>query len=70
MPTPQTRTGSTRTQAQRGGAVYGGAQTDPSSASPGFTDYSHVGIMGLCYKSVNFGTGKSPGSPNWWAQID
>jgi hypothetical protein len=26
-------------------------------------------MLGVWYKSVNFGAEKSPGSPNWWAQI-
>jgi hypothetical protein len=29
--------------------------------------YSKVDMLGVRYKFVNFGAGKSPGSPNWWA---
>ena len=47
-------------------AVLGGS----SSALLGFADYSQIGIMGLRYKFVNFGAGKSPGPPNWRAQKD
>ena len=43
-----------------------GAHLD--QCAPG--DYSKVGILGLRYKSVNFGAGKSPGAPDWCAQID
>jgi hypothetical protein len=40
---------------------------DPSSAALGFTNYSQVSMLGVRYESVNFGSGKSPGSPNWRA---
>ena len=33
-------------------------------------DYSQVDRLGLGYKSVNFGAGNTPGSPNRFAQID
>jgi hypothetical protein len=36
----------------------------------GLADYCQVDMLGVRYQSVNFGAGKSPGSPNWWAQID
>ena len=32
--------------------------------------YSKVDVLGAWYKFVNFRVGQSPGSPNWWAQID
>ena len=34
------------------------------------TDYSQVDTLGVRYKSVNFGSGKSPSSPDGWSQID
>ena len=40
------------------------------SAAYGLTDFSQVDKLGVRYKSVNFGTGKSPGTPDWRAQID
>jgi len=36
-----------------------------SSASLGLTDYSQVDMRGVRYNSVNYGAGKSEGSPNW-----
>ena len=34
------------------------------------TLFSQVDMLGAWYKSVNFGAGQSPVSPNWCAQID
>ena len=31
---------------------------------------SRVDMLGVRYKLVHFGAGNSPGSPDWWAQID
>jgi len=42
----------------------------PSSASVGLTDSSQVDMLGLQYKSVNFGAEASPGAPKWGAQTD
>ena len=42
-----------------------GAAKSSSSASLGFTDYSHVEMLGVRYESVNFGAEKSLGPPIW-----
>jgi hypothetical protein len=36
-----------------------------SSASFVFFDYSQIDMLGLLYKSFNFGAEKSASSPNW-----
>ena len=36
-----------------------------SSASLGLADSSEVAMLGVRYKSVNFGADNSPDSPNW-----
>jgi hypothetical protein len=41
-----------------------------SSELAGFLDYSEVAMLGVWYKSVIFGAGRSLDSPNWSDQLD
>ena len=41
-----------------------------SSASHDLADYSQAAGLGVLYRSVNVGAGKSPGPPGWSAQIE
>ena len=41
-----------------------------SAASFELADYSQVDVQDVRHTLVNFGAGKSPGSPSWCARID
>jgi len=48
----------------------GGGRPRPGAASLGLTGCSQVAMLGVRYSPANFGALKSPGSPNWSAQIN